>query len=236
MISGMLRGCLTVLSALSLVLCTATGYLWFRSYSHDDRVVTPWLAGVSDDWYRQQKYRIARSSDGGLELEMRAAGRSSSLPPVLFNPHTFDDDTLLGFNQFFKRDQFIARLGFSYESWTFQDFTCAINFPRTLSRMRIPYWALTLFSAFLPMIWSVRQYRGAHRILAGCCPACGYDLRATPDRCPECGTSAQRNSDGPVPSADASPGNFIAGRRRVDDVHVGHKTAVDALFQNFFSS
>ena len=54
----------------------------------------------------------------------------------------------------------------------------------------ISHWLLALLLLVLPTLWLMRWRRARRIHLAGLCPTCGYDLRATPDRCPECGTAA----------------------------------------------
>ena len=53
--------------------------------------------------------------------------------------------------------------------------------------VRVPYWLLAVVTGVLPAAWLRRRRRERRTRLLGLCPRCGYDLRATPGRCPECG-------------------------------------------------
>src|SRR3982750_2647106 len=50
-------------------------------------------------------------------------------------------------------------------------------------------WGIVLMLMALPIMGDVRdQVGGGYRKKHGLCERCGYDLRASADRCPECGT------------------------------------------------
>jgi hypothetical protein len=72
----------------------------------------------------------------------------------------------------------------------------------TLLVIGMPHWMLGLLLAIPPALWLRR--RGTHRPIPGLCPACGYDLRATPDRCPECGECPPRYQRDETPRAQSA--------------------------------
>ena len=81
-----------------------------------------------------------------------------------------------------------SRWGFAFERhWMYYDDPP----PSFYCRLNVPYWGIALLAlapGAIPWMWGVsRRARRRRRVQ---CPACGYDLRATPNRCPECGTAA----------------------------------------------
>jgi hypothetical protein len=53
--------------------------------------------------------------------------------------------------------------------------------------LAVPYWSVIFLLAIIPAL-AINRSRSAHFRTKGHCPTCGYDIRATPERCPECWT------------------------------------------------
>ena len=84
-----------------------------------------------------------------------------------------------------------AAWGFEYASKS-GDSWFGNNVPAVSHFYRVPLWAVD--GALMQMIAACfiavrRAARRAQRRVRKQCPTCGYDLRATPDRCPECGAT-----------------------------------------------
>ena len=149
---------LNAATAVSALLALASAALWVRS---------AWTC----DQIRTGSY-LLESEGGGLYL-------SPYLCPV------FRDTPI--------RDSFPAyALGVTEREWsTDVRRSRPVRIIRRIEPLRdwlviVPHWFATLVFAALPVNRLARHVRRRHP--PGHCPACGYDLRATPDRCPECGT------------------------------------------------
>jgi len=90
-----------------------------------------------------------------------------------------------------------------WRPWHALPWQCQISIPHgsagdvsssvAIDRYVVAYWFVILIVALVPLLQFIRALRVRSRMRSGLCPACGYDLRATPDRCPECGAVAHKS-------------------------------------------
>jgi 4-amino-4-deoxy-L-arabinose transferase-like glycosyltransferase len=175
----MRRRLFTLVSALSLVLCVATCVLWARSVGHVEYVF----------WSSPGHMAEMKNPDGVLGLILT---RDSLLYPIWSSasgPYgwAFERPPMANRDRSSLSTESFNRWGFGFH-WVKTRLGGAWRFGgRRLLILYLPFWVPVLLTAIMPACWATKAFRHSRRKHFGLCPTCGYDLRATPDRCPECG-------------------------------------------------
>ena len=181
------RRLLNLLTGLSLLLCAALCVLWVRSYFVGEQI--GWQRSVPAAGEFRATY--VRSGAGGLSVTFLSAlptdaaqiARMKSAVEREPLQRTVDPRPRYPWVRTPAR---LRSLGFQ----TTLDHQAQASPFRPIRRFVVPYWFLAIAAAAPPAIRlasAAKRERRRRRI--GLCPHCGYDLRATPDRCPECGAS-----------------------------------------------
>ena len=160
------RHLFTLCSAVSLLLLVSLAVAWVCSFAtHVEWARGAWMTGrtsVSVQWHRQ----VMVSLDTPPQVVPAGVPVGSTKVVEVDTPF------------------------FEYRVWDMVRDT-SIGHVRELDRnLYLPLWELALLTAVLPVTWFVRQRRRRRLQRVGHCGRCGYDLRATPQRCPECGARA----------------------------------------------
>jgi hypothetical protein len=199
------RFIINVMCVLSAVFFLVVVVFWVRSYWRDDELrIEHQRAWVLQSNWGMFEFRALRGYDIGNPVQY------TSLPPMAGGylqfgaPRPVSADLRVTFKSSVNAtpqpgaSQFlVGRYGRQEVSITQSTVTLAsgarahvwqyqglIKYGRTVD---IPAWMFALASAILPAISVWRFMRNRVRRTGNICIHCGYDLRATPDRCPECG-------------------------------------------------
>jgi hypothetical protein len=184
---------LKVSTMLLVLLCVATFALWVRSKSVEDRWVLPGngLRPLAENEMTWSAVSLS-SYDGRIMIAKDVFWRRDVCEPPRAVVYTCGSPSALWEAEWAGRGHF--GLSEAYAPQHIRWDWAASGAPNSAVHLYgVPLWQLLILLAALPttqfLVALVRFGRAQQRRAAGCCPNCGYDLRATPDRCPECGMS-----------------------------------------------
>jgi hypothetical protein len=182
------RRLLNLLTVLSLLLCVAVVALWVLSYVSSRQWVAgshpgiKWEVSSARGWLTVDRNHILfwPSFRNGNLWSMRAEGRYSPGHENAAGIYLHRDEGLVRPRlPGEERPPLLPALErkLPKQTWYYQ------------SKVGVAYRLLFLVTLLPPAIWlwERRRWVRRRRIEAGLCRGCGYDLRATPGRCPECG-------------------------------------------------
>lgn len=163
-----------IASLVSLAVCA----LWARSYRHVDVI-----AGFGPASHLQAvgSFRgtlILFLSEVPFGPEMRFKFETASVPAARFEP--------LGATLF---DSTATKASFAGFKLARGNLAVFIR-PPGYTAVAVPHWSVVLVTAAAALVWIPALLRRRRWLREGKCGFCGYDLRSSPQRCPECGAIA----------------------------------------------
>ena len=185
---------------LSLAVCLASTLLWFRSYTVQERFTrvggdTDWdLSSLHGRLYvARRNYPPAGTSSDGRPMH-RVVGIPMWRPR---QPWKYWRQEIDGREVMDKWEPSVWKtLGVQ---WTPQPAGSPVGGWVLRARWANVVALTALLPAYAAFRIALRRANARRRARANRCSACGYDLRATPGRCPECGNESE-----PKPVLDGS--------------------------------
>jgi hypothetical protein len=190
----MRRNLLNIVAVVSALLCAASVVLWVRSHWRSDSIEY----GSSLNADHAQTTRTVVSEHGSIQYA-RARMEYRSPPARLEWKSGWRIASLAVDDMYDTPEEFARRWGGS-EFLGFAYVGLSQTSPNTgpwqqryrSTQVIVPHWAVALLLGIAPACGLYGWFRRRRRV-AGTCFNCGYDLRATPKGCPECGTVPERS-------------------------------------------